>query len=530
MNSEAKSNTSEPFGPYEVRQDSRAMLRLTLGSACTIATLLLIPDSIAILPDSPNPGTWLLRLFGLWLSAFVLWSLSFFALLHLVRLASGSIVLNSEGLKLWRLGKLIKWSNIKAVGVEPQPFFSRAFFLGPTVKRLSVYEEKPPGGSTAQRNTPQGVKLVPHYIPSFYYSAAEFESLVGHICEQSCALVPDAAHVLIGDTEQREALRKIYERGRMQRVLLSAFIALSLITFLGRKAALNYAFNAGNKAYRQEDYAQAEQHYRLATTIDQTFAAAWDRLARSEYRQGRVQPAFEHWQKALVMKPDFVEAKIALSNIYVQHRDFARGKQLLEQAIRLAPHHAPAYVNLADLYVRLGDYERAEQLASSILKKDPTNDKARCLIVRTKVRLGETQAARRVMDEDPARAAQLRSHPFCLLVLAELKMAQGDFAAAEQLMKSLQQLNPEAEDLMLDFARLRLKQGRTADAEKFISQAVKVAAKDPWPLIMLAEASLQKGDTAYARQCLERAQLDCQPDPLSSQTCAKLLSSIGDKL
>lgn len=107
-----------------LQPNAEAMMSLALGSATTISTLMCIPDAIGIIPVVPDPATWAVRMLGLWLSACILWFLGFLTMLHFARFAGGGILINENGVKLSRFGKLIFWKNIKAITVEEQPMFS----------------------------------------------------------------------------------------------------------------------------------------------------------------------------------------------------------------------------------------------------------------------------------------------------------------------------------------------------------------------------------------------------------------------
>src|SRR5437868_4392663 len=97
------------WGPFRVQPHPRALARFALGSSCTIALLLCIPDAFGLLPVVANPGIWLLRMFGLFLSALLLWFLGFYSLLLITRFIGGGLNFNHDGLRLWRFGKRMKW-------------------------------------------------------------------------------------------------------------------------------------------------------------------------------------------------------------------------------------------------------------------------------------------------------------------------------------------------------------------------------------------------------------------------------------
>ena len=361
------------------------MFKLAWGSATTISTLMCIPDAVGIIPVVSDPITWAVRMSGLWLSAFILWFLGFLAMLCFARFVGGGILMNEKGIRFWRFGKQVEWTNIKAVTVDKQPFFSLAFHLRSPARRLLIFEERKPGkhwfqwrmkmlpGKTGAK--PDEPKLMPHPIPSFQFADKEFTSLFVHVCRKSLNFVPNSLDVYSfpPDTGAPKFLRSTSERAAVVRKILSVVIAIGLVMFLGRRASLNYFFNRGASCFRHENYLAARNEFKMATKIDPTFAPGWDQLARTEFRSGDTAEAEEHWHRALQMKPDFVEAKIGMSNIYMRRGELQKARELLDQCARLVPHNCAIYLNQAELYSKLGEIPRAN-IVLEIVEREGYSD------------------------------------------------------------------------------------------------------------------------------------------------------------
>jgi Tfp pilus assembly protein PilF len=377
-------------GPYLVQAAPKAMVRFALGSSVTIATLLCIPDGVGILPGSESYYQWLVRITGLWCAAYILWAFGFLATLYFVRLVGGGIEIYEDGLKLWRFGKIIPWQTIKAISCEPQPLFSRVFFLPDMVYKLTLYKAKK--GLTGKD------ELGAHHIPSFQLDPEEFRNLLTYVSRRCFSTLPAALSTTLAEPEAQPVLKQSFERGRVMRVVVSVIIAFSLVSFLGRRAAVNYFFNMGNKEFRHERYDRAENNYAQAAAIDQFFAPAWDRLARCEARQGKMQEAEEHWRIALLRKPDFVESKIGLSQIVMNRGQYTEARKLLEGAVRLSPTNIAAFMNLANLDLLMDDAAAAEKLLVPITKRDPYNVRAHGLLARAYLRQLKVQDAQRIIS------------------------------------------------------------------------------------------------------------------------------------
>lgn len=468
----SESNKTElPNGPFLLRSAPTAMLRLALGSACTIATLLCIPDGAAILPDTENFGVWLVRITGLWLSAYFLWTLGFLAILYLVRTLTRGIELKDDGFKLWRFGRLVKWDCVRAISCEAQPFFSKAFCLTPVVHRLIIYCAKP------SKSVGKPEKIVPHSIPSFQFTAEEFQSLLVFVSERCFGIQPSGAHLLLIDDSAKGQLKKSYEQGRTLRVAMSAFILISLVAFLSRRAVVNFNFNKANHEYRQERYQAALTYYRTATTFDPTFAPAWDRLARTEYRLNLVDEAEKDWLKAIQMKPDFVESKIGLATISLKKHEYSKARQLLTSALRLSPTSIAAYLSLSDLYIREYQYTSAIDILRQLVESNESNGRARGLLARAYLRSGQIEEAKHQLESKTKhKPDSVSDTAFLSLVAAEVAIADGHVDNAELSLKRLSAPFKNGvipDDLLLDWIALRSVQSDDLAVENLVRSAKK---------------------------------------------------------
>lgn len=506
------------FGPYQLKADSGAMLRLALGSSITIATLMCLPDGISLLPVAPNLVTWAIRLAGLWLTAFVIWFLGFLGILRLARSVSGPLVLDKSGVKLWRFGKTIPWQSIKALGTDEQALFAKAFWLRPPVLRLTIYAKK------------KEHKLSTHLVPSFTFSPQQFKSLIRHVSRQAFGLAPDAAHVLMfASGDEQDTLKKLGERSHKARFGLSIVIALGLVVFLGRRTVVNYNFNEGTRAFRQADYATARDRYLIAARTDPAFAAAWDQLARCEFRLGNPAAAEKYWLRALQMKPDMVEAKLGLSFLCIERRQFDQARALIEQSMRLNPVYAAAAarINLAQLYMNLGRTQDAIAVAQRLLKEEPDSARASCMLARGHLQLGEIEQARAVLGAVSESTVDPPSMPFLTLVKSELDFAFGNVDEAEQLLEPLVGKYGQTPDALIALARTRMAKARYTEAEKLLADATAANARNPWPLIVSAQLALMKGDRKQSTTLLTRALDLHDEDVRADAACAKLSVKLG---
>jgi tetratricopeptide (TPR) repeat protein len=332
------------------------MVRLSLGTALMVATVLTIPDTIAIIPSTHDATALLIRVAGLWLTVFIQWSLAFLGILHVAALVNRGVVVSPQGISLSRLSKPIEWSSIAGVGGESRPFISKLMFLKQPAMRLQIY---------VQNKKEIKVKN----IDSLFFSQEEFASLTYALCQSSFGFAPDAAQVVIANQEE-EKIKAAYRKSNTKSKLITAYIAIMLIAFTGRGAARNYFYNQAGQFVNQANYETGKRFCELSLSIDGTYPYALDRLARCEFRLKDSVNAEKHWEKALRMKPDLVSAKVGLSNIHIQRKEFDEAKKLLVNALRLEPRDIPVLLNLGYLNMQSGNaveglkyFERALALA-----------------------------------------------------------------------------------------------------------------------------------------------------------------------
>lgn len=344
---------------YILKFNPTAMTRLSLGTGLLVSTVLTIPDTIAILPTTHDIAALGIRVTGLWLSVFVQWCLAFLGILHAAALINRGIIVGPENIRLNRFSKPIDWSNIAGIAGEPRPLISKLMFLKQPAMRFQLFVKHQ-----------DDIKV--KNLDSLFFSQSEFSSLVNVIAQSSFGFAPQATQVLIIDRE-KEKLKKAYKRAGAKSKLITAYIAVMLMLFIGRGAARNYFYNEAGQYFNQANYLDAKRFCETSLAIDGTYPFALDRLARCEFRMKDATNAETHWKKALQMKPDLVSAKVGLSNIYMQRKDFDAAENVLTNALRLEPRDIPVHLNLGHLYIQRGERKRGLEYFEKALRFSPDN-------------------------------------------------------------------------------------------------------------------------------------------------------------
>jgi tetratricopeptide (TPR) repeat protein len=444
--------------------------------------------------------------------------------MHCVAFLVRGVELNREGIRLWRFARPMHWDHIDAVAMEPQYFFSKVFSLTPIAKKLTIFERKNSWRKGAQPN------LVPHHVPSFLFAPADFERLLADITKEKFCFEPSAPDVVAADPSNFHRLKSVYGMLGWQRIALSFLIAFGLVTVLGRKAVVNYEYNSGNKAFfRFKDYATAKQKYQNATTIDPTFAVAWNNLGNVEWLLGDYANAQKHWQRALFYKPDFVEAKISLANFALRSRDFNACKDYIDSALNLAPMNPAAIVTRADYAMHIGRVKDAVNDAREVLSDDPKRSgdaqfTAACLLAQGRLRQKHPGEARKILDVyapvTDLTAHDRRNITLRLLVASEIERALGNYADALTAIEAAVRRSPQMEELLIEKARVQIGLHDTGGATASLEAAKKLNPDDPWVYIIRTQ-SLGANQLKFALDCPNQ-------DAESLAEIAKLYEKSGD--
>ena len=291
MNSAADLSTKSKtlWGPYKLSPNPWAILRLSLGTAAAIATVMLVPDAIALSASTPNFLHLISKSIGLWGYVYVGWASCFVAILNLLRIFGGGIVLDHEGIKLGRFGRKVDWRSIEAVSIAERKLFSRLIFV--PAYQMTIHAQKHDG------------KMETKQIASFQYSPREFFSLFYHISNMSVQAQPASVEAFVFKNICRSDLRSFYESGKLKNLALTAVISFGLVSYMARNAVKNYTFNMGNQEFAQGHYDKAISYFSVPTSIEFSYAPAWEAQARCEYSLGDFAAAENDWKTALKWKP-----------------------------------------------------------------------------------------------------------------------------------------------------------------------------------------------------------------------------------
>ena len=206
-----------------------------------------------------------------------------------------------------------------------------------------------------------------------------------------------------------------------------------------------------------------------------------------------------------------VNAHWGLAKVALIEQDLPRALEHAERAAQLAPGVPILQLQLGEIYSSLGRRLEAEKALKRVLDADPKNSRALLLLVDSLIERKQIRQARELLtqleragDLSPDDANRLQS------LRGRIFVAEGDDAAAERLLRSQFEADPDNAVLAGDLAKTIYHQGRAAEAEELLQRFTRSHTSEPEGWIALAklyledsgDASLEKASTALTRALL----------------------------
>jgi tetratricopeptide (TPR) repeat protein len=511
--------------------DSQALTQLAVGSSVFIASVLAITDVIPLIPNATSVIGLVLQIIGHWIIAAVIWFLGFLAVTQTLRFISRGVWLTEKGLKLSRFDRVVPWTSIKAVAVEPNFFFTRLFSLKQTARRLTVLFHFEVKNKLISR------LLFPNYIPSFFFSKETFDKLVNEVFARSQALPPGTLPaplpldygVVATTGEDWQVLKRTYRFLDKQKIFVSAIILVSLVVFLGRKSMVYYFFNSAGKAATEARYEDARYYYQWSVKLEPTFAAGWNGLGQAEFRlaerrQANFDIALRDWRRAIFLKLDFVEPRLNIVRVCFYRRNFKEARALLEHASKLAPTDGLMLLEKAELDLYTGDLKQAQKDARLLLSEGASSTqnveyifKARCILAQAKLLGGDVAGAAREIEKfssDPRQFFRGEDVTYLLITRAQILLAQGKLDEADSHIRLALRRQPYNQEVLIQAALVACARHEIDEAKYLLDRARKIPTDTPnaWLAIVAGRIAELSGNSesafAFYQKALETVRAD----------------------
>jgi Flp pilus assembly protein TadD len=134
--------------------------------------------------------------------------------------------------------------------------------------------------------------------------------------------------------------------------------------------------NLGNVLFLQGDVDEAITHYQKAMLIRPDYAEAYYNLALALLKKGDVDAAIIQYQRALQIKPDDAFVHNNLGNALCQKGDVDAAIVQYQKALQIKPDYAEACYNLGNALLKKGDVDAAITQYQTVLQLAPDNPEA----------------------------------------------------------------------------------------------------------------------------------------------------------
>ncbi|MDZ7791556.1 MAG: tetratricopeptide repeat protein [Xanthomonadales bacterium] len=280
----------------------------------------------------------------------------------------------------------------------------------------------------------------------------------------------------------------------------------------------------GHQALAAGERESAQAHYRTALRAQPDCVPAMVGLAERLLDTGEVDQAYELSTRAVRLRPGSIETQLAAARVFMRrgHPDFA--ERCLENALSAAPNSAELHRAKAQLLLQRGRAEEGLAAAAEARRCGASDHQVGLLEIRGLHQLGDLSEARRRLEafsrHQPLDAAGL-------LMLAELRLSDGDAQGARELVEQLEGDWPEAGQLVR--ARLAEMAGERARAAELAA-----ALHDDGSARIRRQSRLLSARLAMAddqpQPCIEALQplaAEGDEDPFVHWMLAKALDQAG---
>lgn len=294
----------------------------------------------------------------------------------------------------------------------------------------------------------------------------------------------------------------------------------------------------------KEDPGNATAHYFLALASDM----AGD-TARPE----------KELREAVRLRPDLVEAQLALAAIALRKRDWdtvysvgqavvqtqpkapqgyvlrgmaeANRKQIpageadLNQAIQVAPQHPLGYIRLGELRVAQARYKEADQLFEQALERDANAAEAMEMLIASNA--AQKQLPSRIIPRISAQIAKAPNNAAYYAMLGAIEAQTRDFANAEQHLRKAIELDRNSFLSYTTLAQVQIALGSADKAIATYQNWSQQNPKDVRPYVLMGLVYESKNDWQNAQLMYQKA-MDVAPDhPVAANNLAYLLLQHG---
>ena len=267
--------------------------------------------------------------------------------------------------------------------------------------------------------------------------------------------------------------------------------------------------NLGFALFKQGLVDEAIAHYQKALQINPDNLEACYNLGNALIQKGRVDEAVIYYQKALQINPDSAEAHNNFGNALLKMGRVDEALRHYQQALQINPDYIEAHINLGSALLQKGRADEAMVHFQKALQINPGSAEAQNNLGNALLKMGRINEAllhyQKALQINPSYAEVYINLGYTLLQKGEEDDALAHFQKALQI-------NPSYAEVRNTLAALLLKRGRVAEAITQYQTTLQIKPDSPdvlnnlaWLLATSADAHLRNGVQAvrYAGRACE---------------------------
>lgn len=275
-------------------------------------------------------------------------------------------------------------------------------------------------------------------------------------------------------------------------------------------------FYIGLAQYRLQRISEALIQFRAAVACAPKAPLPRIALAQATAASGDQSRAIAHYEDALKIDPDSIDALRGAAFLYVANQLNDKAVGLLERLLKVAPKDAAARAQLGAVYAALGRIEAAETALKSALEHDPENGSAMIGLANVYLKTGRTRPATDLLEQ---AIVSVKSFEPAFL-LGSAYSSEGRYEDAVRAFRRAIELDSSQAEVYYQMAtalgKLHRTEERTQALQRFrelkanaqkSSEDVRRAAR----LVDDAKPYVDRGDLVQALRLLQEAH-SIQPD------------------
>ncbi len=264
------------------------------------------------------------------------------------------------------------------------------------------------------------------------------------------------------------------------------------------------AYYLGIASYLSNDIAAAANAFRLALDIDDSDGECWCNWAACMAMNGQTDKAFEAWDKAIKLAPDFANSYANKGNALWELKKYDEAEILVRKAIELDPQHIDAWLNLGNILIAQDKTEEAFAAWRKTIEIDPNYAKGYNNMGNAMYETGDLKGA----EENCRRALELMpNYPHALLNLGNALRDLGKLKESEEYYKQAIALDPSYAQAHNNLCVCLCDQSRFEEAIVCARYATSFQADYEEALINLAFALRSIGNMPEAEKAAQKALL-----------------------